>query len=563
MKFSTTNLHRLAVLAAVLAAPASNVMAQQFAPYGYSAQPTQPGYSQPQPQSYAPQYTAMAYQPNGVNLPSSNLESVPPGPMQQAPQPTTQSAPTQPGYQMPGDQEDSQMGTGGYESYSAGCATGNCGMGNYGNNYNTFSGGCGQCTSGGDVCYGSCGACAPCCPRRHWFGGVYGLLMSRVICGNQPLAFTSTTPGPGAYPTDQEIAMTTGDLGDNLMGGAEFRFGATCGSYGGCGGYGGCNTGGCASGCGGCGNGCGPIAWEAAYWGLAQSTNTATVTDDMGDGMRTYGMMNFQGLVYNGRPVNVFFDYGPPATDNTNPYDVEVRQLTARSQFSAQNIELNLLRLPLLGGGYMGCGTCSTCGPYGGGYGGGPCGTFCGPRCQVTTLVGARYMRFDDDFYLRSDYENMSTSAVSYLAYNSQATNQLVGVQLGANGAYYMGCSGRFALQCATNAGIFNNFMNVKQNMDTPVGSGPVTVNPTGENFYSNSDSNQVAFLGELRVGASYQCSCHCRLYAGYRVLGVTGVALALDQKPNTFNTLNQIGYINCNGSVFLHGLQSGIQFCY
>ncbi len=536
MKISAIKLQGLAVLATFLAVPAESVLAQQYAPYGYS-------YQQPQ-QAAAPQYTAVAYQSNGVNMPSYNhLESVPPGPMQRAPQPTAMAAPMQPTYRV-ASTEAAPQGNPGYESYSAGCQTVGCAS-----NYDTF-GNCGSCAAGGNVCYSSCN---PCGPRRHWFGGVYGLLLDRVNCSNTPLAFVTTTPGVGYYPTDAEIVMTTGDLDNDIQGGAEFRFGATCAACGsGCG-YGSC---------GDCGCGCGPLAWEAAYWGLVEDTETVTITDTATfgtDGDRTYGMMDFRGLVYNGRSVNHYFDYGPPTTDNTTPWDVEIRQLQARNSFSAQNVELNLLRLPLMGGGCGCCGSCDSCG--GGSCGAGGC--FCGPRCQVTTMIGARYMRFDEDLYFRSDFERMNDNTFGFLAYNVEAENHLIGFQIGANGAYYMGCCGRFALQCGTNAGIYANHIEVRQWMDAPIGGGPVTVNPTGETFSSSSDTDEVAFLGELRLGASYQCTCNCRLYAGYRALGVTGVALTADQVPGAFTSLGQIGFINCNGSLFLHGLQSGIEFCY
>ena len=172
----------------------------------------------------------------------------------------------------------------------------------------------------------------------------------------------------------------------------------------------------------------------------------------------------------------------------------------------------------------------------------------------MTTLIGFRYLRLDEDFSLCSQFDRYDVSnpgSPAYLssasiAYNIEATNQLLGFQIGCNGAYYLGCAGRFALQCGTNAGIYGNHIEVNQWMDAP---SAVTVNPTGETFYSDSDTDQVAFLGELRLGASYQCTCNCRVYAGYRALGVTGVALTANQIPNSFTSISQIGCIDCNGS--------------
>ncbi len=562
MKLSLTRLQGMAVLMAVLANSTGSVLAQ-YAPYGTAYQ--QPVSQQPlsQQSMYAPpQYTAMAYQQNvPLNQPT---EMVPPGPMQQAAQPPM---PADYGVGQPCQQAQVQPS---YESYSGGCASGNCATPSYGA-YNYCS--------NGNVGYSGMGGYASCGPRRHWFGGVYGLYMDRVVSDDIPLAFTTTTPGVGYYPTDTEVVLSLQDIDNDEQGGAEVRFGATLAACGGAGFGGGCAGG---SSCGsGCGSSCGTgmLAWEAAYWGLAEETTRSTVVDVATfatDGNRTYGMMDFRGLEYNPgtgyRPVNHYYDFGPPTTDNTVPADIEIRSVYAQSTFSAQNVEVNLLRLPMIGTGAAVCGggACGGCDPCGGGNcGAGGCGMrqgnwapYCGPRCQVTSLLGVRYMRFDENFMFRSDFENMTTNALGFLAYNAEADNHLVGFQVGANGAYYMGCAGRFALHCSTNAGIYGNRAEVNQWMDSPTGTVRF-VNGTQANFNLMNTDNNVAFLGELRLGTSYQLTCNCRFYGGYRALGATGVALAANQMPTAFITPAQVGGIDSNGSYFIHGLQSGIEFTY
>ena len=413
-----------------------------------------------------------------------------------------------------------------------------------------------SCATGGCVA-AQCGnvSYASCAPRRHWFGGVYGLLMDRVSCDDSPLAFTTDTPGVGYYPANDEYVLNYADIDNEIQGGAEFRFGATFAAHAGRGGYGGCDP------C--CGTGCGTLAWEAAYWGLVTDDTTATVFDISGDGNRTYTMRDDYReweYSYGGvwRPVGHGYDFAPPVEDHATGYpsDVEIRTVTARSSFSAQNVELNLLRLPLVGGGYNGgCDSCASGGCDMGGCGGG-CGS-CGPRCQVTTLVGARYVRFDDDFYFRSDVEHYAGGAAidsGYFAHNVETDNQLVGFQFGANGIYLLGCSGRFALHCSTNAGIYANHIEAYQRMDSTY---QVRHDGTLSAFNFTRDDDCVAFLGELRAGASYQCTCNCRVYAGYRAMGATGIALAVDQSSSWYAAADT------GGSIFLHGLQSGIEFSY
>jgi hypothetical protein len=192
---------------------------------------------------------------------------------------------------------------------------------------------------------------------------------------------------------------------------------------------------------------------------------------------------------------------------------------------------------------------------------GGGCGS-AGPRCQVSTLAGIRYLRVDDDFLYRSEWERMDTNGTGWHQYNVEVDNQLVGFQIGANGAYYMGACRRFGLHCYSNAGIYGNRAEVSQWMDSSSGMTRYA-NNGNPGSYTNSDDTNVAFLGELRLGASYQCTCNCRLYGGYRVLGITGVAVSYDQVPDYFSSPAQVGIINCRGSYFLHGMQTGIEFLY
>jgi hypothetical protein len=46
--------------------------------------------------------------------------------------------------------------------------------------------------------------------------------------------------------------------------------------------------------------------------------------------------------------------------------------------------------------------------------------------------------------------------------------------------------------------------------------------------------------------------------------MGVSGLALAGDQAPNAFlNSSQMSNYVNSNGSMILHGLQTGVEWNY
>ncbi len=487
-----------ALTATILALHGASAASAQDARYGYPNQtqlqppvarfasvPQRPLVSaQPAQQAKAEsRYTTTSY----LQGESAAVESAPPTPVQE------NSGPT-------------QAYSGGY-----GC-----------NYYNTFD--CGRSYANGpcgETCRGKGGLQGCGASGHRWFGGVYGLLMERDDSNSVPLGFV-TTNGVGSYPTDAEIALTANDSDVGFQGGLEIRFGAYFG------GPAGCNP-----------SACGPSrAWEFVYWGMFEDSSTAVITDVTGDANRTHGMIDFDGLQFNpgggARGVNVFFDTGVPITDNSAPVDVEVRSLTARSTFQLQNIEANLLRLPVLNGGGN-------------------------SRYELATFIGSRFMRIDDDFWFRSDYEidPAGASTLGSLAYDLETDNTLYGVQIGGNGSYRCGSGGRLSLHCNTAVGLYGNHMEVTHRLTGATfvtGGAPVLV---------ETEEDDVSVMGEMRLGASYQVHDNWRIYGGWRVVGITGVARAVDQIPSAFITPGQVGVINTDGSMLLHGLQTGMEFSY
>ncbi len=476
------------LMATVMALHGAGVASAQDARYGYQYQ-TQPQPTAQRPVVSAqtaqlkadPRYTTTSY----LQDESGALESAPPTPVQE--------------------------NNGQAQAYSAG-------YGYY--NYNTFDCGAGYAYGPcGETCR-SKGGLQGCGASGHrWFGGVYGLVMERDDSSRVPLGFV-TTNGVGSFPADAEIALTTRDGDVGFQGGLELRFGAYFG------GPVGCNP-----------SSCGPSrAWEFVYWGLFEDNNTAFITDTTGDATRTHGMIDFDGLEFNpgggARDVNVFFDTGLPITDNTAPVDVEIRTLSVRGTFQMHNLELNLLRLPVLNGGG-------------------------GSRYELATFFGARFMRIDDDFQFRSDFEVNpgGASTLGSLAYDLESDNTLYGTQLGGNGSYRVG--GRLSLHSITTIGLFANHMEVTHRMNGATfitGGAPVLV---------VSEEDDISVVGEMRLGASYQAHDNWRIYGGWRVVGITGVARATEQIPSQFVTPAQVGVIDSDGSMLVHGLQAGIEFSY
>jgi hypothetical protein len=572
------------------AAPQTGYAAPQQGAY---ATP-QTGYAQPQYGAYgaAAPRVAMAYN-NGATTPTpaASGETLPlTPPVEQVPAGTPQNGGYVPATQpavgpvptpMPEQYGAPVQGYGnGYETYpsaggGAGCATGNCNTGGY-----AAAPAAGSCNTG--YGYGACdtscntystyggmgGALGKHAGCGYWFGGVYGLLMDRDNSNKYPLVFTAPDMPVDSYPTfPPNVVLNTRDVDVGFQPGVEFRLGRTFGC-----GY--------ADPCNPCGGSCGP-RWglEAAYWTLFEDDATAQYVDQ--GTLRTYTMMPMYGLMYdnsddgvdNYRPVNEYWDHAPPTQETV---DIEVRLARVRSSLEVHNVEVNLLRLGVCGGGGAysavvgpaaggGCGTgygsCDSCDGCDGCYGG--CATPRGSRYSCTGVVGFRWLQLNEDFMFGVDFDNNTTVMPNdgFLDYYSNVENNLFGAQVGCNGMYRIGC--KWGLHCNTLVGLYGNDIDVQQYFNSPTGLVQYTV--TGEQFGNvRAYKTDVAMLGELRLGASYQATCKCRLYGGWRAIGLTGIALATDQTPVAFLGSSQMSqYVNSNGSMILHGLQAGVEFNY
>lgn len=527
---------------------------QAYVPQQAQQQQIQPQQAQPQyvaPQQVQPQYVAMN---NGTQVLNQGAEVLAPVPMQSG---------------MAAPAANCNCQGSGVANYSPASMS-------YGNTYNTFDNGCGiganyagNAGCGVDTC-GLGGA--RCGSGRQWFGGFYSLFMERTGNPWRALAFSTTDITTGYYPADSEVVLNLTSIDNDTFTGAEVRFGATLGS-------------------GGCG--CNRYAWEFGYWGLLEDDQSVTITDLSTDSTRLYGMLGHTGAFYNGRSVNDYYDYGPPVANPAGDV-VRLRSLTARNTFSMQNMELNLLRLPLCGGNFSagggagygaglarrgrggrglgrrgGAGGCAVggcdvggCDPCAGGscgVGGGCCGA---SRLSMTGVFGVRYLRIDEDFMYRANFENETASTTGYISHSVDVDNHLVGAQFGCNAIYRCGCSGRWALHCNSVVGVYGNHSEVWNRMDAPTSGGNVTLQ-NGDNFNLRYEDDNIAMIGELRVGGSYQYSCNWRMFGGYRLLGVSGVALAFDQISDANISAAQTSYVNSNSSIFTHGIQTGIECTY
>lgn len=579
--------------------PAATVPAQ--APYTpYTAyQPTASAYGSPtgaqyaQPSAAYPQYpqypqTVAQYPAYGAypRVAQAQPTEVMPAPQKNTsaarPSMTTTPAPAGTTTVMPsGDATVS----GGYMPGQPGCG---CNGANYGAGDYYQASGVGSCTGPG---YPDCGLSNyfnEGCSENQWFGGVYFLEMARTRPSDVQLAVRvdhATAPNP-YYPKKSADIISTDDIDTSFQPGVEVRLGSTFTIGDACcqNAYGGCNSCGCAA----------PTtyAWEVAWWGIEDDSNTFVRSDDINSQVRIYGMKNFNGLeydrdgsggAYNPRPVNYYYGYNipiptPPAPSGNSGPDggtyLAVLGQRAYNDFKCQDLELNIIRFPACevcasGCGVNGCGGCDPCGCNGG------CGCGAPAAFAMYGSCGVRYFHIDDTFAYDTEFAEWVPGAPgsfdkgsftkfgfdnsNELCYDVDINNNLIGPQMGWTNNY---CCGKWNLFLNSTFGIFENHMDQVQRMWSG-GGGTITFQGTGQSFNVSSHKDDVAFLGELRAGVAYDVTCHWRAVAAYRAIAMTGIATSTGQIPDNFSSRAEVAQINSDNSMVVHGVQVGAECRY
>jgi hypothetical protein len=499
-----------------------------------------------------------------------------------APAPAEEAMPTP----VPPQPENNGATTNGTNGHVNGYATTNGA-----NGYPNGDCGCANGYTGGSYYYGNTGCDEghgigdyfnnPCYDSQ-WFGGVYFLYMERDR--PTPEKLTAQVDHDAAtdpyYPLAHTTALVQSD--HDFREGVEIRLGSTFSVMDSC-----------DTGCYGAGNSCAPCAanvyaWEVAWWGIDDDPNDVTYEDDLTTPrVRIYGMKNFAGLEYDrdgdgtyDNNVNVYYGYQLPIPDpGAPPYPdgyVAVQAQRVRSNFDAQSLELNIIKFPVCnmvcGSGYSGCNS----GCYGdAGYGASGCEEECCPSLfTMYGSCGVRYFRVDDDFMYATEFASWSGGVSdqptgfdgwSYdddneLFYDIQVENHLVGPQVGWTMNYAYGCKWNFFAN--STFGVFNNYIEHDQRMWSG-GGGTVRFNQDQSTFNVSSDKDDISFLGELRLGGSYDISCNWRAVAAYRAVAIAGIATSTEQIPSDFTNSEWIAIIDSDSSVIVHGVQVGAECRY
>ena len=93
---------------------------------------------------------------------------------------------------------------------------------------------------------------------------------------------------------------------------------------------------------------------------------------------------------------------------------------------------------------------------------------------------------------------------------------------------------------------------------------GPVPVRSRpADDFNSNANKDDISFLGELRLGGSYDVTCNWRAVLAYRRWPSPAIANSVDQIPTDFTNAHYPGIIDSDSSIVVHGVQVGVECRY
>lgn len=264
---------------------------------------------------------------------------------------------------------------------------------------------------------------------------------------------------------------------------------------------------------------CGQNAVELGYWGIFPDSEAATVCAyQTTGGLGT--MLRFDGLSYD------------PGTGPELVNDAFNNACVHRVQrdWEVHNVELNLL-------GFNYCSPCS--------------------RWRMGWLAGVRYLRFTEDFLYSTDpVDYVFTGDPNEMHYGIEVENNLIGFQVG--GRLERCCGRAWSVYADTRVGVFGNY--IEQSSSVYGANGPAYVSDPTNPFYGcpvcvSSDKDDVSLVGELILGLDWRVTCHWSVGVGYRVMGVSGVALATNQVPvDHIALLHSLESVDSNGDLILHG---------
>jgi hypothetical protein len=262
-----------------------------------------------------------------------------------------------------------------------------------------------------------------------------------------------------------------------------------------------------------------PWSLELTYWGL-DGSQSCTMPADVVPQYSTPLSMGLLGIANHAGSAADWFDNSPD------------HRVWRSSEF--HDIELNLVRNRVLG--------CDGCSPW-----------------NLDFSLGVRYFRFRDHFIFGAQHAAWGADAGTWIYLDDAVTNNLLGFQLGFNAEYRFAC--RWKAFVSPKIGIYDNYMDL--NYDIHVGHDHGVQPDYAQQYPIHSHRNGFSLLSQIDVGLAWQFAPCWEAKIGYRVVALTGAALAENQVPFYGNDTPVVADIDRNGDLILHGAFVGLTWTF
>jgi hypothetical protein len=176
-------------------------------------------------------------------------------------------------------------------------------------------------------------------------------------------------------------------------------------------------------------------------------------------------------------------------------------------------------------------------------------------RANITWLAGFRYFRFQESLTfgsVASGFAFGQNGGADEAYLRSQVTNNMYGVKMGllANA----NITPSWGVYAQPKMGAFGNSIVSRNQLYT--GDGFST-------FDIHGQKTAFSLLGELDLGSYYWLCPNCQIYAGWRVVAISQVALGDNQFLPYLADSAGYGLIKSNGDLILTGAFAGLAFTF
>ena len=182
---------------------------------------------------------------------------------------------------------------------------------------------------------------------------------------------------------------------------------------------------------------------------------------------------------------------------------------------------------------------------------------------HYSLFLGARYVRLDESFNLAATVIDGGGITTGSIDYTVRSNNDLTGFQLG--GDLLFNVTKRIRLGSDIKAGIYGNQAITRATIflqeEDPMNPGTLI----DQTIEERNQKAEAAFVGEANLYALVYITDRWTLRAGYDLMYINGVALAVENFNSDATFLTGGGprapFINNTGDAFYHGVTGGFEF--